>query len=231
MKQLLLLFICSLAFNLAQAQMQSSTSYVGGTLGGSYSEPNSLKVSSFHIKPIVGRFVTDNWLIGISASYQSNYRSSNSHTVYTIGENTYHMALKFTRERSVGIGPVARYYQEVGPKLAFFAEGTAGYAKKDTKQEYTIHSTDANGTPTLESYDLRSVRTQHLYAGFAPGIVFFPKPKLGIELKANVISYTHGIGNGPNQDPLTFMFDQNTQKNLNVNFSLASTSIGVGYYF
>lgn len=76
-----------------------------------------------------------------------------------------------------------------------------------------------------------SSKIKQLYAGFAPGLVFFPKPNLGIELKAKIISYTHGIGKGPNQDPILFTYDQNSEKNLIVNFSLASTSIGVGYYF
>lgn len=224
--------ICCILSSVSYAQIQAGSKYIGGTLGGSYSESRSdISTRTFQIKPTAGFFISSNWMLGVGLDYATNYTTSNQHTEYTVDGTTFSTHLNSVRVRTIGIGPLARYYKEILPKVAVFGEGSLGYSRAVTKYDYASRSTDAQGRQITSSTYITNKEAQHLYAGMAPGVVFFPTAKLGIELKTTVLSYSHGIKFGPQDYNTPNVIFDNPQKNFKANFTLAATSIGAGYYF
>ncbi|WP_299702268.1 hypothetical protein [uncultured Pontibacter sp.] len=234
MKQILLFIICCIASGACYAQVQTDNMLIGGTLGSNVNRPHAPAPSSstFTVKPVAGKFFSEKWMLGVSGEYRIQHVKSDQHITQNTGNNEIqHYRFANPKSQTLSIGPMARYYQEVIPKVYAFGESSIGYSTVKNQYEFSTYVTNQYGEEKYRSTSDGAVKTQYLYGNISPGIVFFPVTNLGLELKANVINYTHGIGDGLNQDPNTFMLNQNMERNLQVNFTLASTSIGVGYYF
>jgi hypothetical protein len=234
MKQTFLFIICCIVSGVSFAQVQTDNLVIGGTLGGNVNRPHNpaLGNSTFNVKPFIGKFINNKWVLGISGEYRVQHSKGSQHTSHDSGNNEIqHFRFANPRNQTMSIGPMVRYYQEVLPKVYVFGESGIGYSATRNHYELSSYVTNQYGEEKYRYSSDGVTKTQNLYGNVSPGVVFFPTSRLGLELKANVITYTHGIGNGPNQDPVTFNFHPNTQRNLNVSLSLASTNIGVGYYF
>lgn len=192
----------------AFAQLQSGTKFAGLQAGAGFSKSGTDgKTTSFQLAPIAGYFLSDNLMVGLSGEY--------SRSVYEQNQQPGYSSMLFTSNSnttSYSAGPVARCYLPVGGKVAFFAEALAGYTVKKTKSEYM----------TMEHYNGHSYQStektkeQYLYGSLGPGMVFFPVPKVGIELKMRMLSYIHNGASG---------------SDIRTAFSLSKTMLGAGFYF
>lgn len=195
--------------------------YIGGTVGGNIQSDNDgYKTSSISFKPAIGYFLNENWMAGLHTELKfSNMESNNS---------SQQRLIRYTnRSRAASLGPIVRYYHSVGSNFSVFGEGTAGFTSVKNKQVTEIEAYYSDPY-TYHTGSSASFRTKQLYAGIASGIVFFPKPKLGIELKANILTYSRGLKSENNDSSWNSAIPKS---NFNVNLSLATTTIGAGYYF
>lgn len=240
MKQILLLITCCIFSGASYAQIQAGNKIIGGTVGGSFDSPNGVtKTTSFNLKPMAGYFLSNNWMVGISGEHKRDFSDRYSSSSVTYDDNYLEYVTNDTRQSTFAVGPVARYYQPLNQKLAFFGEGNMGYSFTNQKANVTQRNTYSGSFKDEFDFEVTS-KAQQLYAHIAPGIVFFPKPKLAVELKATILSYYHGIGDSPYENLLEppfddvriiFAYDPSKQRNFKTNFSLSATSLGIGYYF
>jgi hypothetical protein len=148
--------------------------YLGGSLSYDYSTYGSSntynysdgytiyttsKISSFSIRPEFGFFLSDKWSIGIQPVYSrsAGTETSNYHS-YTTPANNYISSDNYHND-VVGIGVHARYYAMISDKFGFFPEFGISTLNNTTYFKY--------GTFSL---------------GATPNFVFFPTPKLGVNL-------------------------------------------------
>jgi hypothetical protein len=183
MKQkLLLLSILLLAFaGTASAQSHKGEFYLGGSLSydyNSYGSTNTFnynegytiyttsKITSFSIRPEFGFFISDKWSIGIQPVYSrtSGTETSNFFS-YTTAADDYVSSDPYHND-VVGIGVHARYYCMISDKFGFFPEFGISTLNNTTYFKY--------GTFSL---------------GGTPNFVFFPTPKLGVNLGFGGVSY------------------------------------------
>ena len=220
MKQLTLFLVFCLFTNVCLAQIGSGTIVIGSSAGFNEQQTNTtFKASSISIKPNAGYYFNTNWMLGIN----SELRFSNSETKNNLGSN-YQSTYK-SNSKAISLGPVVRYNYPVGNRFYLFGEASAGYTtikdkiSMDIKEHYTNPYTYITGSKL-------SLETEQLYMGVAPGIVFFPVTRLGVELKSNLLSYTHTMKQS--EESQNSMYSEN---NFNLNMSFGTTSLGIGYYF
>ncbi len=207
------------------AQIESGTKYIGGTIGGSARTTTSdYKTSSFNVQPSVGYFLNSNWMIGLSTEY--NVTNAENYATIYIGGYNQHAVTYSLKSTVIKLGPAVRYYYHVSDRFSLFGEGSIGVIlvkDKHTAENVEFYS-DPNpyyrGTTTISKYE-------KLRVGLAPGIVYFPTPRIGIELKANVMSYQTNLSDEKTQA----LFSISNKSEFNATFNLASTSIGAGFYF
>ncbi|ASU35371.1 outer membrane beta-barrel protein [Mucilaginibacter xinganensis] len=183
MKQKLLalsIFIIA-GLSAATAQTHKGEYYLGGSLSYDYSSYGSSttysftegytiyttsKISSFSFRPEFGFFISDKWSIGIQPVYsrQAGTETSDYHS-YTNTSNNYTSSDKYHND-VLGIGVHARYYAMISDKFGFFPEFGISTINNTTYFKY--------GTFSL---------------GGTPNFVFFPTPKLGVNLGFGGVSY------------------------------------------
>lgn len=232
MKHILLLITCCILSGASYAQIQAGNKYVGGTFNVDIESPkNHSTNTALGFTPTASYFLSDNWMLGISSSFSISYNKGENYT--STGTPATDLPVIRTSDRSVrtiGVGPAMRYYYPVSEKLAFFGESTAKYFTTRYSAHITYLPLGNYYAPDHSSFYMEQ-KTQYVYASAAPGLVYFVKPKVGLELKATVLSYTHGISKKPAQFAPNFREDLSTQRNFKTNFSLSATSFGIGYYF
>ncbi len=180
-KLLLLSILFITCISVASAQTQKGEFYLGGSVSydyNSYGSSNTYnyadgytiyttsKISAMSFRPEIGFFISDKWSIGVQAVYSrtggtetSNYYSYTSTTKNYVSSDKYHNDI-------VGIGVHARYYCMITDKFGFFPE---------------LGISTLNNT-TYFKYGTFSV-------GSTPNFVFFPTPKLGVNLGFGGVSY------------------------------------------
>jgi hypothetical protein len=166
----------------ASAQTGKGAFYIGGSVGYNYSSYGSestynylagytdyylTKVANLNISPEFGFFLGKKWSIGIAPTFA---RSSGTETSYyysytgsadnTVTSDTYHTT-------TVGIGIDVRYYCMITEKFGFFPQ--FGVSTQNNSVYF------GNGT---------------LAIGATPNFVFFPTPKLGVNLGFGDVGYT-----------------------------------------
>ncbi|MFD3002462.1 hypothetical protein ACFS7Z_18970 [Pontibacter toksunensis] len=218
-----LLLLVSPAF----AQLAPGRVFTGAYFGGSMKRDNpSSKTTSLSFSPVAAYVVSLHWMLGLQATgsfskSESDLRNSlpiPSGSGYTYYTTQHTVDIKTT---AVGFGPVARYYNTLSPKLAFFAEGSAGYLNTKYRMESRMGQFVDPGAGTTigspVSWNLSSSENSQgsLHGAFAPGLLYFATPRLGLELKANWLSYTYT--------------DKGSE--FDVDLSLAKAAIGAGFYF
>jgi hypothetical protein len=232
MKNLYFTLVAILATSGAFAQLQSGTKFAGLHASGSITKSDAdNKTTTYMASPTIGYSLSDNIMIGLQGEYGKSVSASGHHAPASgSGYTGYTTKVGETTTRAYSVAVMTRYYFPVGGKVAFFVESVAGYAAAKVKIEYQSahvkYELDPNGQPMgshwgtpIDSYESSTSmksKEEFLYGGITPGIAYFPKPKLGLELKANIISYLYNPDRG---------------SQVEASFNLSKTSIGAGFYF
>ncbi|CAN5245546.1 hypothetical protein BH09BAC6_BH09BAC6_18880 [soil metagenome] len=183
MKQKLLLLIIFLISSIAvMAQIGKGQHYIGGSLSYNYDSYGSSStynfntgytiyanknISTFAINPQVGFFISDKWSIGIQPIYsRTSGTASSSFYSYSTPANNYVSSDNY-HTSVLGLGINLRYYYMITDKVGFFPEFGLSSINNLTYFKY--------GTLTL---------------GGSPNIVFFPTPKIGVNLGFGKIAYS-----------------------------------------
>jgi hypothetical protein len=151
---------------------------------------------SFTYTPFLsgGYFVTRNFMIGANLGMQHGLARS---------KNGLDPVQKFSNPVFLNTGIMLRYYHFFNPKFGIYGQFTANYIRQMNKTQTT------GGTMNGVSI------------GWAPRLVYLPKPNLGINLGFGELNYTHRrqVNNG-----------NTTFTGNSFNF-LPSFNVGVSYFF
>jgi len=181
-KQLLAFSILLVAFiGSASAQGHKGEYYLGGSVSYDYSSYGSSntynyaegytiytasKISNFSLRPEFGFFISDKWSIGIQPVYsRSGGTETSQYFSYTDATGNYTSSDKY-HDDVLGIGVHARYYAMISDKFGFFPEFGISTLNNTTYFKYGTFS-----------------------VGATPNFVFFPTPKLGVNLGFGGVSY------------------------------------------
>ena len=209
MKKLLLTAITSiLFFGAANAQIGKGHKYLGGSFNFSYDEDGTMqnynfdsgvtqyynyKITSFNISPEFGFFISDKWAVGIQPGYSrvsgtetSNFFSSTTSSANYSYTSKYHTDI-------VGLAVNLRYYCMITDKFGIYPQ-------------MGVSST----------HNANDFNDGHFAAFAGPNVVFFPSPKIGLNMGFGNLSYQYNyLSHG------SFL-----NASLNNNFTF-----GVNYYF
>ena len=209
MKKLLLIAITTLFIvGSASAQTGKGHKYLGGSFTFSYDEDGTVQnynfdtgvtqylnhdIISFNVSPEFGFFLSDKWAIGIQPGYSriSGTETSNFYS-NTNPANNYTYTRKYHTD-IVGLAVNLRYYCMLTDKFGIYPQ--MGISTSHIANDFT------NG---------------HLAAYAGPNVVFFPTPKVGLNMGFGNISYQYNY--------LSHGSFVNASLNNNFNF-------GINYYF
>jgi hypothetical protein len=127
------------------AQMLKNTLMTGGSVGFQFTTDHENHVSdaTFSFAPVLGGFVSKNFVLGIApylmytrSSGGYSYIDSSSHPPQQVNVHIY------SSQTSLGLGPFARYYIKVGPKVYVYIHGSPSIMAT-----WNTYSSDA-GSPT-----------------------------------------------------------------------------------
>ena len=181
--QVLFLSIVMLALiDSASAQVNKGNYYVGGSLSYNYDGgPGTTtqynfstgttnytvnNVATFQISPEFGYFLSKNWSIGIQPNYsRSSGTETNAFTSTTVGINSYTTVNNYHID-VVGLTLNFRYYCMLTDKIGIYPQ--FGISSQNNIKDFS------NGEITLLA---------------SPNIVFFPTPKLGINMGFGNVKY------------------------------------------
>ena len=171
--------LCALAQgDHAQTTIKAGTVQLGGSV--SYYQAKSEVVDSLaqkaedrvlSIGPAVGYFIANNLAAGLNLSYslsKSGRNDSNSPSFYE------------QRGEYFSVGPFVRYYRMLTEQFGLTGMLDAGYGHSNS---YSSHGSNNNGT----------AKDNGLTLGLTPDLVFFPIPKLGLEISFGGLNYHHSV--------------------------------------
>ncbi|MBG8554478.1 outer membrane beta-barrel protein [Hymenobacter guriensis] len=200
-----------------QAQISAGTTLLSGainyssrkqeaTTGAFGTPPPPTKESQFSFSPTAGYFVADNLALGLMltvSSGQVNRVDYDSYTGrYREQEINFH---------GLAVGPMVRYYKFLGDNFAFYGQVGAGYSSSGSEME---------GSPIETS-------NKGVYAALTPGLVYFPVPKVGLEVTLNGIRYA-------SLKEKTDYGNNNTQEITNTGFDFGlgveDVNLGISFY-
>jgi hypothetical protein len=238
MKKISFSIVAILLSGTAFAQLQTGTRFAGLHAGAGISKENALnKTTSYEVAPTVGYFLTNNLMVGIQGGYgRSVTEETRQVPSGGSGFNGYTNMASTVKTTAYSAGATARYYLPVVEKFAFFVESGAGYSKAKVKVDYQSEqytSTDPNGQPagnywgTPSDYwgapgdynqasNSQSLAQDFFYGTIAPGMVYFPTSRIGVELRANMINYIYSSDRG---------------SQVQAAFNLSKANVGLGFYF
>lgn len=192
----------------AWAQFGKGQHYVGGSLTTTFNEAGTSviynsnngyivystgHIFTFTVSPEVGFFISDKWAVGIQPSYSrtsgrevSAYSNFTDVTKDVKTIDTYHSDI-------IGLAINFRYYWMLGSRFGVFPQFGIGTSNNATQPRYGTFS-----------------------AGGSPNLVFFPTPKLGVNMGFGRVAYN-----------LDYQTKENTF-NLNFNNNL---TFGLNYYW
>jgi len=214
MKKMILLTALFLGlFATAQAQVGKGL-FAGGSLGfstgGNKFQNGSITTqgssgSSFNITPRVGYFFTDNIAAGLVLGYAGNTTKTPSFIDTKLTSGT------------LSLGLFGRYALPLGDggNFAFLGDLNLGFSSTTGKTE--IGSTSVASDPSTS-----------VSVGIAPGILFFPTPRIGLEAGlGNIIAFNSiTITDANNSDIKTI------GTNIDIlNINTVSFNFGLNYYF
>lgn len=165
----------------ASAQTGKGAFYLGGSVSYDYSSFGSTstynfnngytdytttKIAALSIRPEIGFFISNKWSIGVQAVYsRTSGTETSKYYSYTNSADNYVSSDKY-HDDIAGIGVHARYYCMITDKFGFFPE---------------LGISTLNNT-TYFKYGTLSI-------GSTPNFVFFPTPKLGVNLGFGGLAY------------------------------------------
>ncbi|WP_022825798.1 hypothetical protein [Hymenobacter norwichensis] len=178
------------------------------------------KQSSFNFAPQIGFFVADNLALGIRGSVGSgkNIETRNDNG----SPNTYH---RNDRTKGATIGPFVRYYKMLGERVAFYGQLAGGY-----QRQIQNNSSYYSGINNEEYYSSEAKSTGG-FATLSPGFVFFPTPKLGLELTVGGLSYTASKSESTFQSNQSYQTNyEGTSSSFGANFGLQYLAVGASFH-
>lgn len=186
MKKLLLSVVIALGAMTISAQ-EAGSMWIGGTLGGNYSNPNNgisdRTVMTFSVNPEIGYILTENIGIGLRVGYGYG-RDVSSAEVTTNREIT-----DKTYTRNYSISPFVRTTFLKGSLGAFFVDagGSIVYSKlKEAYRDSQFPANNEEGSSKMNLYNL----------GISPGVAVNVLPNFSLIGKFGFLGYTHSRGEG-----------------------------------
>ncbi|MCB2410451.1 outer membrane beta-barrel protein [Hymenobacter lucidus] len=224
----------------AQAQIAPGTILLGGTMrysaqsreGTLANTDQTVKLAQtnqFTISPTVGYFLSENLAVGLNLSYSHLKTTDYQYIVAVpVSGSGLGSVIKNGRIESKGpsfsVGPVARYYAFVGEKAAFFGQLGAGFwgDRTESKPEDVLVGSPSSARSTGSGY----------YAQLAPGFVFFPTPKFGLEVSLQGLMYQRGeskteITSSIQPKPVS---QESTNSSFAAGLGLSNLQIGAAFY-
>jgi hypothetical protein len=107
--------------------MEKGTMMTGGSLGFQFTtdHENHVNTGTFDFNPVFGDFVTKSFVLGVAPIVQ--YTSSSGGYSYIDSSVNPPKPVNVSivsRQTSLGLGPFARYYFKIGPKVYVFIHGS-----------------------------------------------------------------------------------------------------------
>ncbi|WP_242927477.1 outer membrane beta-barrel protein [Pontibacter vulgaris] len=230
MKQLILLAGSLLTILHASAQIQPKSIFINSGFGLKMENSGTGNSKAFQISPSVNYLINERLSVGLFVAYGKESMNSeiNRSVPYNGGYYSSTSASE-TKSRSLYAGPQVRYYQPVHEKIFLFAEARTGYAYQSKEASVSNSSYYNNGSipPTGTANDYLNTKSSSaaIQANVAPGLAYFIKPRLGLELKVNVLNYTHGMDSSALQE------GAEQPKSFEADFSLKNTNLGLSFFF
>ena len=236
MKQLILLACCTFILAQASAQDAGKSIFVTASAGGSYQKENQFsKSASLQLSSSINYLLKERWALGLAAEITRGTTETGQRSVPINGSTGYTTIYNAaeTKLKTWFLGPQMRYYHPLTNKLSAFGEAQAGLyfqaAETKSNSESYYYSPggyyDPSGTPTAKSYSASKSEALSVRAVTAPGLVYFLKPRFGLELKTSVLYYNHGLDDSRLAD------GAEQAKSLDFDLSLANSRFGASFYF
>lgn len=167
-----------------------------------------------------GYFLKDNKAVGLMLNYNTGQTQTVQNRIDTI--NT------FTRKHSeVGFSVFGRCAKPLGQNNTLFFITDLSASVLMGQVNYVFEEKRNNFEPTKSKFD--GPNTYTYIAGIKPGILFFPKPKIGLEANlGNLLSYK--IERYSNKGFNVKSIQQRSTLEI-LNLSSLSLNVGINYYF
>ena len=213
----------------AQSAISAGTIALGGSIGyssnnikasgsaGNNTFTEEEKASQFSLAPAVGYFIADNLAIGLSFSYQAFSNGNDYYRTSSPGTNR----AELDPATVIRVGPYVQYYKMLSEQFGVLGTLSGGYqATKDLR-----YSGSGNNAVVQER------KASGLYAGLAPGVIFFPIPKFGISAAIGGLSYDRLKYDYPTNSGTAPSGYESSASAFNLRFGLDQLQFGGTYYF
>ena len=219
--------------SVSNAQINKGSFFVGGSLSGylntsdNYftlpgSEIKSGSSQNISINPTVGYFIKQNFAIGLGLGYSYTYikQSRIQPDGTTIDD--------YNKVNTLSITPYARYYFNLGGKIALFTQLGVIYSPFTAGHHHEVINYNGNPTPSIIDTKDQNISLNVL---LSLGFSYFISDKCAIETTIGSIGYTASKYTNITTSAFTDG-DMNIQHNssFNLNFSISSITFGVKYF-
>ncbi|SHI42874.1 hypothetical protein SAMN02745146_0850 [Hymenobacter daecheongensis DSM 21074] len=216
--------------SVAQAQTKPGTVLLGGSVSynSGKSEATTSQASTIpklatdissrqvSFSPQVGFFVANNLVLGLNAGVSSDKTTSSQDSYSGVGTPVAYANEEILKE--LHLGPFVRYYHMFGEKAGLYGQVGGGYHR----------STRENSSEVPFSYDSES-KTTGGYANLLPGFVYFPTPKIGLELTMGNIFYSKSSYTSQVLSPNKSESKGNSNR-FGANFGLHQLAVGASFH-
>lgn len=196
MKKILLSAIAVMAFGFANAQDSETAGFskgdffVSGGLGFNSTKTGDFKTNNFNFSPMAAYFITENIALG----GQLNVGTGKSEA----GDSE-------TKNTSLGINAIGRYYFTPGNAFSIFGQAQVGYFSNKMNPEFG-----------------EDVKTDGFNIGVGPGMNYFVSSHFALEAGLGILSYSTAK---PDFD------GAESTDTFNLNLNLSNVTFGVVYKF
>lgn len=197
MKKILLSAVAVMAFGFANAQDAEGTAgfakgdlFVSGSLGFTTSKEGEAKTTNVNFSPMLAYFITENIALGGQL---------------TIGSGKTEVGPVESKNNSLGINAIGRYYFTPAKSFSIFGQAQVGYL--NTKEEPAT-----GGEVKVNTFNI----------GVGPGMSYFVSSNFAIEAGLGVLNYT---SEKPDVD------GAEARNTFNLNLDLSNVNFGVVYKF
>ncbi|MFD2514367.1 hypothetical protein ACFSRY_10855 [Pontibacter locisalis] len=227
MKRLILLACCMFALLQASAQIQPKSYFITTDVGlNTQKDGRGNDFHFYQVSTSVSSMVSEKWAAGVFAEYGrgiSEVETTNDNNSFNMSFYEYYKQ----KRSSWHFGSQARFYYPVKLRLYVFGEGRVGVKYESADSEYLSSSfvkSDPERT-TAKSGGSEQTSALSVQGVVSPGIAYFLTPKIGLELKLNLLHYNHILDDSTSPDGAEHPHD------FSADFGLSSTRIGASFYF
>jgi hypothetical protein len=213
-----LLLSSQINYNRSKGESNSTSTDPNSPLNSLHQESEQ---TSFNFSPQIGFFVANNLALGITTSLNSGRLNDTS-----IREENGNLGASSRNDRTKGvaIGPFVRYYKMLGEKMGFYGQLSGGYQRQT--QNYSSNYLGSNGQENYWS----ETKSTGGYGTLAPGFVFFPTPKIGLELTTGGLSYSRSKSKLVQSSQPYQSNSEGSSSGLGANFGLRYLAIGASFH-